>query len=101
MLSNRRETSRACLLICLFMLSGTQESSGAEQKPLPTVAVPAPAKPDSKDKALYDSDDPTIVKKSRQDICHDQKSGSFAGTIHYRAYRTMKDCLDSGGRRAN
>lgn len=87
MLSNRRETSSTCMLICLFVLSGTHESMAAEQKAPPTVTVPAPAKPASKDKALYDSDDSTIVKKSRQNICHDQKSGSFDATIHYRAYR--------------
>ncbi len=59
-------------------------------------SAPAPA---AGDKALYDSDDDTIVKKSRDGICHDSSSGRFVRTLHYRAYRNMKDCLDSGGRR--
>lgn len=63
-------------------------------------ASPAPATaPVAGDKALYDSDDDTIVKKSRDGICHDAGSGRFVRTLHYRAYRNMKDCLDSGGRR--
>lgn len=53
-----------------------------------------------KDKALWDTDDQTIVKRSRNDICHDSSSSSFVKTEHFRAYRTMKDCLDSGGKRA-
>ena len=48
--------------------------------------------------AIYDSDDQTIVKKSREGVCHDYKSGSFLRTTHYTAYRTMEDCKASGGR---
>jgi hypothetical protein len=48
--------------------------------------------------AVYDSDDATIVKKSREGICHDYRSGSFEHTLHYVAYRTMDDCKASGGR---
>lgn len=54
----------------------------------------------AKDKALWDTDDPTIVKKSRNNICHDKNDPSFAQTEHFRAYRTMQDCLDSGGKPA-
>ena len=62
--------------------------------------VPAPAKDRSADvdKALFDTDNVSIVKKSRTGICHDASSGSFSVIIHFRAYRTMQDCLDSGGR---
>jgi len=50
------------------------------------------------DKALFDTDDPSIVKRSGNGVCHDRKSPSFEATLHFRAYRTMKDCIDSGGR---
>ena len=53
-----------------------------------------------KDKAVWDTDDPGIVKRSRNDICHDSSDPSFAKTDHFRAYKTMKDCLESGGKRA-
>ncbi len=58
------------------------------------------AHPADKDKALWDTDDPNIIKRSRNDICHDSSDASFAKTDHFRAYQTMKDCLDSGGKRA-
>lgn len=61
--------------------------------------LPAPVeKPAKVDKALYDTDDQTIIKKSRSDICHDRTSGSFNLTTNFKAYRTMKECLESGGR---
>src|SRR5258706_9856044 len=59
--------------------------------------APATAANAAKDKALFDTDDESIVKKSLNGICHDATSGSFDDTIHFRAYRTVKDCLDSGG----
>lgn len=52
------------------------------------------------DKALWDTDDQTIVKRSRNNICHDKSDPSFEQTVHFRAYRTMKDCLESGGKPA-
>jgi len=52
------------------------------------------------DKALWDTDDQTIVKRSRNNICHDKNDPSFELTLHFRAYKTMKDCLDSGGKAA-
>lgn len=50
------------------------------------------------DKAAYDTDDTTIVKKSRSGVCHDKHSPSFTQIKKYTAYKTMQDCLDSGGR---
>jgi hypothetical protein len=58
--------------------------------------VPKPPKLDQW--ALYDSDDATIIKKSREGICHDYRSASFERTEHYTAYRTLEDCKASGGR---
>ncbi|HEU4532203.1 MAG TPA: hypothetical protein VFR59_13505 [Steroidobacteraceae bacterium] len=54
----------------------------------------------SSDKAFFDTADQTIVKRSRQNICHDRTHAKFKETLHFRAYRTMQDCLDSGGERA-
>ena len=47
---------------------------------------------------LYDSDDQTIVKKSRTGVCHDNRSPNFDGMMHYTAYRSMSDCVTSGGK---
>lgn len=79
-----------------FMLAICMSSAYSGEQP-PRVPAPAqtPAKPD---KALYDTEDPTIIKKSRSNICHDRTSGSFGLTTSFKAYRTMKDCLESGGR---
>ena len=49
-------------------------------------------------KAIYDSDDPAIIKKSRGDICYDSGDGRFEGIVHYTAYANLKDCLAEGGR---
>jgi hypothetical protein len=48
--------------------------------------------------AIYDSDDATIIKKSREGVCHSYHSASFERTVHYTAYRTLEDCKTSGGR---
>jgi hypothetical protein len=54
----------------------------------------------AEDKALWDTEDQNIVKRSGNNICHDKNDPSFQQTVHFRAYRTMQDCLDSGGKPA-
>jgi hypothetical protein len=39
-----------------------------------------------------------IVKKSNSGICHAPSSRWYAQTIHYTEYRSLQECLDSGGR---
>jgi hypothetical protein len=39
-----------------------------------------------------------VVKKSTSGICHDKKSQYYAKTKNFKSYKTMKECLDSGGR---
>jgi len=39
-----------------------------------------------------------VVKKSNSGICHGPSSRWYAQTIHYTEYRTLQECLDSGGR---
>lgn len=39
-----------------------------------------------------------IIKKSNSGICHDKKSQYYAKTKNFKSFKTMKECLDSGGR---
>jgi hypothetical protein len=39
-----------------------------------------------------------IVKKSKNNICHLPGTTYYNQTKSYTAYKTLKDCLDSGGR---
>ena len=39
-----------------------------------------------------------IVKKSSSGICHDKNSQYYAKTKNYKSFKTMKECLESGGR---
>ena len=38
------------------------------------------------------------VKKSKTNICHKKGSKYYDQTKHFRAYNTIKDCIDSVGR---
>ena len=38
------------------------------------------------------------VKKSKTNICHKKGSKYYDQTKHFKAYNTIKDCIDSGGR---
>ena len=38
------------------------------------------------------------VKKSKTNICHKKGSKYYDQTKYFRAYQTMKDCIESGGR---
>jgi hypothetical protein len=39
-----------------------------------------------------------VVKKSTSGICHDKKSQYYSKTKNFKPFKTMKECLDSGGR---
>jgi len=39
------------------------------------------------------------VKKSRENICHDSKSPNYKQLQYFVAYKTMKQCTASGGRK--
>lgn len=39
-----------------------------------------------------------VVKKSRSDICHDQRSRFYERTKNFEAFSTIEACLESGGR---
>ena len=38
------------------------------------------------------------VKKSKNNICHKEGSRYYDITKHFKAYQTIKDCIESGGR---
>jgi hypothetical protein len=39
-----------------------------------------------------------VVKKSNSGICHDSSSQWYSQTIHYTAFGSLQECLNSGGR---
>ena len=38
------------------------------------------------------------VKKTKTNICHKKGSKYYDQTKHFRAFNTIKECIDSGGR---
>jgi hypothetical protein len=42
-----------------------------------------------------------VVKKSDSGICHDKTSASFSSTKKFTEFKTMDECLKSGGRAPN
>jgi hypothetical protein len=38
------------------------------------------------------------VKKSRENVCHDKSSPNYSTLKYFIAYKTLADCLASGGR---
>ncbi len=60
------------------------------------VAVPGDSK---RDLAVFDTDDPGFVRRSRSGICYDASDGTYLQLLYFRAYRSMQDCLESGGRK--
>lgn len=38
------------------------------------------------------------VKLSRNGICHDRSSRSYAQTLYFTAFTNLEDCLNAGGR---
>jgi hypothetical protein len=48
------------------------------------------------DTAVKKEDD--IIKKSSSGICHDKTSKFYEKTKKFKPFKTMKECLESGGR---
>jgi endonuclease YncB( thermonuclease family) len=38
------------------------------------------------------------VKKSRNDICHDQSMSTYSSVKNFESFATLEECIDSGGR---
>jgi hypothetical protein len=56
-----------------------------------TPATPAAANPKA-------TDAEPAVKKSTTGICHDKASASFKQTTNFTAFKTLDECVKSGGR---
>jgi hypothetical protein len=91
------------LSICLG-LSGAfaADPKAADAKPAAPAAAataattaPASAKTAPADKAATAEPD---VKKSKSNICHDKTSPGYKQTKNFTGYKTMDECVKSGGR---
>jgi len=40
------------------------------------------------------------VKKSRENVCHDKSSSNYSSIKYFIAYKTMGECVSSGGKPA-
>jgi len=62
-------------------------------------ATPAPAAAPAKaaTPAPAAAEEPA-VKKSKTSICHDKSSPSYKQTTNFTAFKTMDECIKSGGR---
>ena len=78
----------------LCVASGGRQTKGANA----TVTGRETSKPDL---AVFDSEDPRFVRRSRAGICYDSTDGSYLLLLYFRAYRSMEDCLASGGRKSD
>jgi hypothetical protein len=64
------------------------------------VAAPEGAPAPPADLAVFDSEDPSGVRRSRAGICYTGADGGYLQLLYFKVYRTLEDCLASGGRRA-
>lgn len=64
------------------------------------VAAPEDAPAPPTDLAVFNSEDPSFVRRSRAGICYTATDGGYLQLLYFKAYRTLDDCLASGGRRA-
>ena len=66
-----------------------------------TAAAPAPAKPAAATPATpaaKSADAAPAVKKSNNNICHDESSPGYKATKNFKPFATMDECIKSGGR---
>ena len=82
----------ALLSICLGLTGAfAADTKAADAKPAPAAAAKtAPA-----DKAAAAEPD---VKKSKSNICHDKTSSGYKQTKNFTGFKTMDECVKSGGR---
>ena len=91
----------ALLSICLGLTGAfAADTKAADAKPAAPVAAPAPAaaaaaKTAPADKAAAAEPD---VKKSKSNICHDKTSSGYKQTKNFTGFKTMDECVKSGGR---
>ena len=91
------------LSICLGLTGAfAADTKAADTKPAAPAATapaattaPAAAKTAPADKAAAAEPD---VKKSKSNICHDKTSSGYKQTKNFTGYKTMDECVKSGGR---
>jgi cytochrome c5 len=91
----------ALLSICLGLTGAfAADTKAADTKPAAPAAPAAPApaaaaKTAPADKAAAAEPD---VKKSKSNICHDKTSSGYKQTKNFTGFKTMDECVKSGGR---
>jgi len=74
----------------------TAASAPAATAPAKPAAAPAAAT--SAAPAAKTANAESAVKKSKNDICHDQSSSGYKATTNFKPFATMDECIKSGGR---
>ena len=92
---------KTSLITALLAFSGllaqaqtTAASAAAPAKAAPTAAAPVKAASAPSAMAAAEPE----VKKSKNGICHDKTSKGYKSTKNFTEFKTMDDCLKSGGR---
>jgi len=76
----------------------TAAAPAAAPAPAPAAAA-TPAKPaTAAAPAGKATDAAPAVKKSNNDICHDESSPGYKATKNFKPFATMDECIKSGGR---
>ena len=98
----------ALMSLCLaFSSSFAADPKPADAKAAaPAAAAPAPAATPAPAAAPVKAATPApvasaeepAVKKSKTSICHDKSSPSYKQTKNFTEFKTMDDCIKSGGR---
>lgn len=79
----------------------TAPAAASTAAPVPPVApaksvAATPAAPAAATAKAADGE--PAVKKSKTNICHDKTSSSYQQTTNFTAFKTMDECVKSGGR---
>ena len=94
-----KKTNYLFALIIFCLACGS--SFAADPKPADTkAAAPAAAAPAkaTTPAAPAASAEEAAVKKSTTSICHDKSSASYKQTKNFTEFKTMDECIKSGGR---
>ena len=92
------------LLATAGFVASAQTTVAPKTAPAAAVVPAAPVKPIAATPATpaaanaKAADSEPTVKKSKTSICHDKTSASYKQTTNFTAYKTMDECVKSGGR---
>jgi len=80
---------RSLLKLAVVGAAASLALVGCGKKEEPPAAAPAPAAAAAEEPA---------ENKSKTSICHDKSSPSYKQTTNFTAFKTMDECVKSGGR---